>query len=109
MAAGPDIVAQINSLLQVPSDVSRRSTNGNPAQSSAGPDLGRSLPAVGHGLDPKKLEEAMTPDFLASMRDVLHTPVPEEASLRTPVNNIEYFPPNFEGLVPGCIDADFCE
>ena len=27
------------------------------------------------------------------------------AGLRTPVNNIEYFPPNFEGLVLGCIDA----
>ena len=27
--------------------------------------------------------------------------------VRTPVNNIEYFPPNFEGLVLGCIDADF--
>ena len=33
----------------------------------------------------------------------------EEAQLRTPVNNIEYFPPNFEGLVLGCIDADFCK
>ena len=30
-------------------------------------------------------------------------------ALRTPVNNIEYFPPNFEGLVLGCIDADFCK
>ena len=29
--------------------------------------------------------------------------------LRTPVNNVEYFPPNFEGLVLGCIDADFCK
>ena len=29
--------------------------------------------------------------------------------LRTPVNNIEYFPPNFEGLVLGCIDADVCK
>ena len=29
--------------------------------------------------------------------------------LRTPVNNIEYFAPNFEGLVLGCIDADFCK
>ena len=33
----------------------------------------------------------------------------QEVSLRTPVNNIEYFPPNFEGLVLGCIDADFCK
>ena len=34
----------------------------------------------------------------------------ERASgLRTPVNNIEYFPPSFEGLVLGCIDADFCK
>ena len=29
--------------------------------------------------------------------------------LRTPVNNIEYFPPNFEELVLGCIDADFLQ
>ena len=32
-----------------------------------------------------------------------------DARVRTPVNNIEYFPPNFEGLVLGCIDADFCK
>ena len=25
------------------------------------------------------------------------------------MNNIEYFPPNFEGLVLGCIDAKFCK
>ena len=31
------------------------------------------------------------------------------SNLRTQVNNIEYFPPNFEGLVLGCIDADFCK
>ena len=30
-------------------------------------------------------------------------------SVRTPVKNIEYFPPNFEGLVLGCIDGDFCK
>ena len=29
--------------------------------------------------------------------------------LRTRLNNIEYFSPNFEGLVLGCIDADFCK
>ena len=29
----------------------------------------------------------------------------KEVWVRTPVNNIEYFPPNFEGLVLGCIDA----
>ena len=28
-----------------------------------------------------------------------------EVAVRTPVNNTEYFPPNFEGLVLGCIDA----
>ena len=33
----------------------------------------------------------------------------DQAPVRTPVNNIEYFPPNFEGLVLGCIDADFCK
>ena len=32
-----------------------------------------------------------------------------QLSVRTPVNTIEYFPPNFEGLVLGCIDADFCK
>ena len=32
-----------------------------------------------------------------------------QVKLRTPVNSIEYFPPNFEGLVLGCIDADFCK
>ena len=31
------------------------------------------------------------------------------AALRTPVNKIEYFPPNEPGLVLGCIDADFCK
>ena len=30
-------------------------------------------------------------------------------SVRTRLNNIEYFPSNFEGLVLGCIDADFCK
>ena len=51
-----------------------------------------------------------------SMLDSLHNDVltpanaaPDMAALRTPVNNIEYFPPNFEGLVLGCIDADFCK
>ena len=42
----------------------------------------------------------------------IHCPeIPEDgaAGIRTPVNNIEYFPPNFEGLVLGCIDADFCK
>ena len=29
--------------------------------------------------------------------------------LRTRLNNIEYFRPNFEGPVLGCIDADFCK
>ena len=41
---------------------------------------------------------------------VMGTPI--GATLRTPVNNIEYFdyfPPNFEGLVLGCIDANFCK
>ena len=36
---------------------------------------------------------------------VMGTPI--GATLRTPVHNIEYFPPNFEKLVLGCIDADF--
>ena len=33
--------------------------------------------------------------------------VPRGSRLRTRLNNIEYFPPNFEGLVLGCIDAKF--
>ena len=33
----------------------------------------------------------------------------DDLQVRTPVNNIEYFPPNFEGLVLGGIDADFCK
>ena len=32
-----------------------------------------------------------------------------ERGLRTRMNNIEYFSPNFDGLVLGCIDADFCK
>ena len=46
---------------------------------------------------------------------LLHVPRDDDvlpgvvAGLRTPVNNIEHFPPNFEGLVLGCIDADFCK
>ena len=31
------------------------------------------------------------------------------ASLRSEVNSELNFPPNFEGLVLGCIDADFCK
>ena len=34
---------------------------------------------------------------------------PSSSRVRAPVNNTEYFPPNFEGLVLGCIDADFCK
>ena len=43
------------------------------------------------------------------LRHHLLLDVPLRSSLRTPVNDIEYFPPNFEGLVLGCIDADFCK
>ena len=32
-----------------------------------------------------------------------------EAALRRRMNNELNFPPNFEGLVLGCIDADFCK
>ena len=32
-----------------------------------------------------------------------------EAGLRSEVNTELNFPPNFEGLVLGCIDADFCK
>ena len=36
-------------------------------------------------------------------------PAGASSRLRTRLNNIEYFPPNFEGLVLGCIDAGFCK
>ena len=36
-------------------------------------------------------------------------PTPPQASLRSEVNIELNFPPNFEGLVLGCIDADFCK
>ena len=40
-------------------------------------------------------------------------PVPRvaapELGLRSEVNTELNFPPNFEGLVLGCIDADFCK
>ena len=32
-----------------------------------------------------------------------------EVFLRSEVNSELNFPPNFEGLVLGCIDADFCK
>ena len=53
---------------------------------------------VGMGPDPQGFKS-----YAASQGFVL------QAYIRTPVNNIEYFPPNFEGLVLGCIDADFCK
>ena len=31
------------------------------------------------------------------------------SQVRTRMNNIEEYQPNFEGLVLGCIDADFCK
>ena len=34
---------------------------------------------------------------------------PSAAPLRSEVNSELNFPPNFEGLVLGCIDADFCK
>ena len=34
---------------------------------------------------------------------------PRAAELRSEVNSELNFPPNFEGLVLGCIDADFCK
>ena len=45
----------------------------------------------------------------AAQEPAAHEPAAQEpaALLRTRLNNIEYFPPNFEGLVLGCIDADF--
>ena len=35
--------------------------------------------------------------------------IPAAPAVKTRLDNIEYFPPNFEGLVLGCIDADFCK
>ena len=36
-------------------------------------------------------------------------PQQRHRGLWTRLNNTEYFPSNFEGLVLGCIDADFCK
>ena len=50
--------------------------------------------------------------FMASYKEgsaPANFPVRPDQVLRTPVNNIEYFPPYFEGLILGCIDADFCK
>ena len=41
---------------------------------------------------------------VAGVVDVVHVP-----PLRSEVNSELNFPPNFEGLVLGCIDADFCK
>ena len=46
---------------------------------------------------------------LSTVDDVLLLQAVGLQGLRTRLNNIEYFPPNFEGLVLGCIDADFCK
>ena len=58
---------------------------------------------------PSRLEPAWA-DAKASAT-AASPPAPAAAApavpLRTPVNNIEYFPPNFDGLVLGFIDADF--
>ena len=56
-----------------------------------------------------KGKSAVLPINDADVEEVLEEIEYLEAELRTPVNNIEYFPPNFEGLVLGCIDADFCK
>ena len=55
------------------------------------------------GLEDKTLDGAA-----AAIRNLQDSSF-KDLVLRTPVNNIEYFPPNFEGLVLGCIDADFCK
>ena len=42
--------------------------------------------------------------------DLAHGPLPiPRAVLRRRMNNELNFSPNFEGLVLGCIDADFCK
>ena len=51
----------------------------------------------------------ITPVQLALDRGLNHIAAELEVHIRTRLNNIEYFPPNFEGLVLGCIDADFCK
>ena len=61
-----------------------------------------------------KTRTSLTASPVLSSVHLLETPLwqpspPKGSHLRTPVNNIEYFSPNFEGLVLGCIDADFCK
>ena len=74
-----------------------------------GPDGGNSSAPSGRGGVHGRPADGAA--LLLATRRVAEEPVAEEpvAAVRTPVNNIEYFPPNFEGLVLGCIDADFCK
>ena len=51
--------------------------------------------------DGERIEEVLMPEIRYEVTE-------EEREVRTRLNNIEYFSPNFEGLVLGCIDADFC-
>ena len=48
-------------------------------------------------------------DLIAKLLGEIDSAALAQVGLGTPVNNIEYFTPNFEGLVLGCIDADFCK
>ena len=86
------------------------------------------LVLVLRGIRPEVLDEVPLSNIVGqrkpgSLRDVeeLPAPAPElpvpelrvraehAASLRSEVNSELNFPPNFEGLVLGCIDADFCK
>ena len=46
---------------------------------------------------------------LAAAEIARHPRAAVEPDLRSEVNIELNFPPNFEGLVLGCIDADFCK
>ena len=60
--------------------------------------------------DPHREAGRLPLELQGSARSLLCNPLcPNVLRVRTPVNSIEYFPPNFEGLVLGCIDADFCK
>ena len=75
------------------------------------------IPAKHHGARDKKKEVAEPEPERVALRpaqlaaELVAEPQEEQLAVqvRTPVNNIEYLPPNFEGLVLGCIDVDFCK
>ena len=53
--------------------------------------------------------DLIDPDLQLFLRGRSSSTTREGSFLRSEVNSELNFPPNFEGLVLGCIDADFCK